>query len=836
MEEALRGGFRSMRLGLLASLMVGLTLPSAAQQAPSLENGQLSVTLRPQDGSYEIRIKGLEHPVLGARVGAEINHRWVRSSDYPKRRVAESPFQDTLGRGHQITATFLGVRARPDLVCVLRLYDGLPFGDVEVIARNKTARVVTVQAIRSVEATGVPRVDLGGREAADRVLSDSFSEDWPALRIYDLGRAPKGRHRGVGSQLIYNQESKQSLFLGALTSERFLTILRLSAEGPASADPKIASYTVDSTGTTEIQREESGLGKRPVEDQVALSLLLPPGKDLASERVMFAAGGDYHAQLEAYGEAIRRLHHARVSGSNLTGWWSWTAFYGGITEGTALTNAHWLAEHLKGLGYDYFHIDEGYQYARGEYTTPNAVQFPHGMRPLGHEVCLLGLKLGLWTAPFEVVDRAWVYEHHKDWLVHNARRKPIRVGSVRPGTDPLYVLDTTHPGAQQYLSQTYRTLVREWGVRYIKLDFMDTTAIEGYHYRPNTTALQAQRMGLEVIRKAVGPDVLLDKDGSPMLNPVGIVDEGRVSVDTGHSFQASKEADPGIAARYYMHRNFFVNDPDAFTVAGQLLPEQEWHQSRVPLTLDEAKVSIVLSAVSGGMYEIGDDLPTLGSDPDRLALVENRELLQMAKLGRAALPLDLMTYGAEDEQPSLFRLQEDPRQTMLAVFNWAEERRSHKITSSDLGFQTGHSYQAYDVLDQDKPVAFDGDVLALEDQPPHSVRLIKFVDASLPPAPPTLSTKVPAAAEIGQPVKFSAASGSGVPVLSYHWEFGDGTSAEGAEVAHTYTRTADQVVQLTAEGMDGIPARESFRITIGGTVRTRMRLQQNRRYVEANDQ
>ncbi len=836
MQETLRGGFRSMRFGLLASLMVGLTLPSAAPQAPSLENGQMSVTLRPQDGSYEIRIKGSERPVLGARVGAEIDHHWVRSSDYPKRRAAESPFEDALGRGHQITATFLGVRTRPDLICVLRLYDGLPFGDVEVIVRNKTSKVVTVQAIRSVEATGVPRVDLGGRDVADRVLSDSFSEDWPALRIYDLGRAPKGMHRGVGNQLIYNQESKQSLFLGALTSERFLTILRLSAEGPASSDPKIASYTVDSTGTTEIQREESGLGKRPVEDQVELSLLLPPGKELASERVMFAAGGDCHAQLDAYGEAIRRLHHARVSGSNLTGWWSWTAFYGGITEGTALTNAHWLAEHLKGLGYDYFHIDEGYQYARGEYTTPNAVQFPHGMRPLGHEVCRLGLKLGLWTAPFEVVDRAWVYEHHKDWLVHNARGKPIRVGFVRPGTDPLYVLDATHPGAQQYLSQTYRTLVREWGVRYIKLDFMDTTAIEGYHYRPNTTALQAQRMGLEVIRKAVGPDVLLDKDGSPMLNPVGIVDEGRVSVDTGHSFQASKEAGPGIAARYYMHRNFFVNDPDAFTVAGQLLPEQEWHQSKVPLTLDEAKVSIVLSAVSGGMYEIGDDLPTLGSDPDRLALVENRELLQMAKLGRAALPLDLMTYGPEDEQPSLFLLREDPRQTMLAVFNWTEERRSHKITSSDLGFLPGRSYQAYDVLDQDKPFAFDGDVLKLENQPPHSVRLIKFVDASLPAAPPTVTTQVPAAAEIGQPVKFSAASGSGVPVLSYHWEFGDGTSAEGAEVTHTYTGTADYVVQLTADGIDGIPARESFRVTVSGTVRTRMRLQQNRRYVEATDQ
>jgi hypothetical protein len=54
------------------------------------------------------------------------------------------------------------------------------------------------------------------------------------------------------------------------------------------------------------------------------------------------------------------------------------------------------------------------------------------------------------------------------------------------------------------------------------MDFMDTTAIEGYYHRPNTTALEAQRIGLQVIRDTVGDDVILDKDGSPMLNPVGI--------------------------------------------------------------------------------------------------------------------------------------------------------------------------------------------------------------------------------------------------------------------------------------------------------------------------
>ena len=53
----------------------------------------------------------------------------------------------------------------------------------------------------------------------------------------------------------------------------------------------------------------------------------------------------------------------------------------------------------------------------------------------------------------------------------------------------------------------------------------------------NVTAIEAQRTGLQVIREAVGENVQLDKDGSAMLAPVGYVDEGRISTDTGHGFE-----------------------------------------------------------------------------------------------------------------------------------------------------------------------------------------------------------------------------------------------------------------------------------------------------------
>ena len=831
MPKRIRGTIFRVGLAITAGTLL-VAVPCVAQQ---LRNDQLSLTVNAQEGSYQLSLHDGQ-PVLRSRVAAQVDHQWLRSSDYPRHQAAESTFEDDLGPGQEVTVTCSGLDGKPDLVYVLRLYKQSPYGTVQVRMQNSVGKELTVQAIRSVEAMGEPILDLGGGQSADRVLSDSFSEDWPDLGIYDLGRVDGGMHRATGSQLIYNRETKQSLFLGALTSDRFLTLMHLQAEG-AGAKTKIASYIVESTGTTEIQKEFD-LKDSPADDQVELSLSVKPGEAMVSERLMFEAGTDYHDQLLTYGDAIRRLHHARVSSETPMGWWSWTVYYGAINEAEVLANGDWQAEHLKSLGYKYFQIDDGYQYARGEYTTPNATQFPDGLRFVGHHLIGEGLTFGVWTAPFEVTSRAWIYEHHKDWLVHNGTGEAIPIGAVwGQKTDVLYALDTTHPGAQEYLRQTYRTLVREWGVRFIKLDFMDTTAIEGYRYRPNTTALEAQRIGLQLIRGAVGDEVILDKDGSPMLTPVGLVDTGRVSADTGHSFERTKNAAPGIAARFYMQRNFFVNDPDAFNVTATHLMEHANEKSSI--SLGAAQASIALSAVSGGMYEIGDDMLILGSEKDRLALVENRELLNMSKVGRASTPLDLMTYEPEDRQPSTFFLREDQRQAILTVFNWTDTVRSHTLRLADLGLPAGHTFAATDVLNQKETVTVIDGAVRLENQPPQSVMVVKLIDKSIPEAAPTVTAQVPAAAITGETITLSAlsaqAEAGGVPAVAYHWDLGDGTSADSPKVSHAYTSAGEFAIRLTVDGVDGVPAHKNFSVKVTGNLRAHSNLIDNRRFVEPTD-
>ncbi|HEY6447619.1 MAG TPA: alpha-galactosidase [Acidobacteriaceae bacterium] len=777
-------------------------------------------------GQYVVGVPGDNAPVLVSGVAAEVGGIWIHSADYPHHAIQETAAQGYLGAAQQWIVTFSGLAGKPDLVYRLRLYQSEPFADVAVSVENNTGQPIDVESLRAVEAVGDAIAALAGPAAAERVLSDSFSEDRPAMQIHDLGDATHGMHRAVGSQLIYNRQSRENLFVGALTADRFLTILRLHVDGPAEA-PRITHYEADSTGTTEME-EENSLEKSSAEDRVELRLPVEPGGTLSSETIAIAAGNDYHRELETYGSLIRTIHHARVSAPPLMGWWSWTAYYFGLNEGAALTNAAWLAQNLKSFGYDLFHIDEGYQYARGEYVTANSTVFPDGLGPVEYQVRGLGLTPGIWTAPFEISERSEVYRDHRDWLVKNAQGQPIHAGFVDEDKDQLYILDTTNPGAAQYLRETYGKLVRDWGIHYIKMDFMDDSAIEGYYFEPHTTAMEAQRIGLQIIRDAVGDQVYLDKDGSAMLNPVGYVDYGRISQDTGHSFEASRDAATGIAARYYMNRNFYVSDPDAFTVSTQRITDQSWHEGKAPLTLEEAEVSLALAAVSGGMLEIGDNLPSLENSPDRLALIENRDLINMVRLGKASVPMDLMSYAVADRQPSIFYLRESPQQSILTVFNWTEGAQRRQIRLADLGLQETGDYTITDVFDHGTVETGSG-TLAFE-QPAHAVRVLKIVDHTHSAPQFVFAVDCPKSGATGTQLSLAAHAGEGDPALTFRWAFGDGVEQEGAEVRHAWTEPGGYSVRVSGTGLNGAQQEHTCAVNVTGLLPTVFAPEKNARY------
>jgi alpha-galactosidase len=282
-----------------------------------------------------------------------------------------------------------------------------------------------------------------------------------------------------------------------------------------------------------------------------------------------------------------------------------------------------------------------------------------------------------------------------------------------------------------------------------------------------------------------------------------------------------------------MNGNFFINDPDAFNITDTYLVEHSGERSSHSLAT--AEVSIGLSAVAGGMYEIGDDLLVLNSEKDRLALVENRDLLNMAKGGRASTPLDLMTYEPEDGQPSIFLLRQSPRQNILTVFNWTDSPRSHSLNLRDIGLAVSSTIMATSVMDSNASFSIDGGAIRIENQSPQSVVIIKLVDTVVAKAAPTVVARVPSQSRVGEMIAFSAqADPAGVPALGYHWDFGDGTVSEGPNVSHCYTRAADFIVRLTVNGPDDAPYEQSSSIGVRGELKPTPDLRANRRFDPAD--
>jgi hypothetical protein len=155
----------------------------------------------------------------------------------------------------------------------------------------------------------------------------------------------------------------------------------------------------------------------------------------------------------------------------------------------------------------------------------------------------------------------------------------------------------------------------------------------------------------------------------------------------------------------------------------------------------------------------------------------------------------------------------------LAVFNWTEQPTSRSFTFSDLKLPTGHSFNLFDLLAQDKSLVMDHETVRLANQPAHSVKVIKIIDTSIPMAAPSIAIQVPSQAKTGEEIAFtSTVSKDGVPALAYHWDFGDGVVADGAILTHVYTATGNYTVRFTAEGLDGEPARKTVSIAVSGSV------------------
>jgi alpha-galactosidase len=401
---------------------------------------------------------------------------------------------------------------------------------------------------------------------------------------------------------------------------------------------------------------------------------MEPGETRQLHPVVIELGpvADVEVMLARWADIVGTAASARTSADYQIGWCSWYHYFHRVTEADVLANLELAGQ----WPFEVFQVDDGYQSAIGDWLT-TAPSFPSGLEELAHRVTTAGYRPGIWLAPFLVAPDSEVARLHPEWLAQRRGRD----GTLSPlfvwrsptwggGQEGLTCcLDTTQPDVLAHLEGVASALV-SLGYAYLKLDFAFGPSADGVWHNPAVSPARRVRDGIAAIRRGAGPDTFILGCGVPLSHVVGLVDGVRIGQDVAPvwALQASDERVTGYvrarpstqsaysstAARSFMHRRLWLNDPDCLmlrSAATKLEPAQ-------------AVTWVRAVGVSGGMALVSDDLSLLDA-PSRALLDQCLEIGRAsddaARAGAAAVAPDLMDGPiATTMEAAGYRLVVDP--------------------------------------------------------------------------------------------------------------------------------------------------------------------------------
>ena len=602
-------------------------------------------------------------------------------------RARSSAIRDKLGAGRQLIVECKDAQRQLDLEQRATLYDGSRTLVFETIAKNVSETDIVVPALEPLRALLDDHAGcfFGGQDmysAVTKVLTHGYLYYDPGS-LLELRWLAHKRVESLWNIAFHIPSNGETLVVGFLGGDR--------GEGVISAGMDLSR---------EWYKGRAGFNLS-AQSRTNRDFVLRPGQSASSGKLMVHLSHDPFQALEYYAESFGRLHDVKLN-NVVTGWCSWFYTRGLGTEDEQLKNAKFIARHLKPLGMEYVQIDDGYQRAFGDWEPTD--RYPHGMKWLASQIRELGLKPGIWVAPYAIAEDTDIARNHPEWLVHR------KEGELQDMTDYCkYALDITHPEARQWLFDLLDRIANDWGYELIKIDFVEWTLMAAQrYYDPTFSKTQAYRLGFETMRRAVGPNCHL-LDCGPAPASVGLADSTRIELDMPSlSLSWEQYAEhfnsnaPAIAKRYYFHKRTWINDPD--------------HLGLARLTLPQARAAASVIALSGGTMISADRLYEL--DSARLEILKK----VVPSYGEAARPIDLF----EREYPEVFALSIEKdfgNWLVVGVFNWDERATlSQKVKLQSLGLEPEKEYLVYEFWTQTLVGKARGEInLTLE---PSSVQLL----------------------------------------------------------------------------------------------------------------
>jgi alpha-galactosidase len=378
---------------------------------------------------------------------------------------------------------------------------------------------------------------------------------------------------------------------------------------------------------------------------------LRPGETWQLEPFIYLTGNNREQLLDELASQLAANHPPLRFPAPPAGWCSWYCFGPRVTAQQVLDNLDVIAKHARGLRY--IQIDDGYQPAMGDWLETGAA-FGGNVQGVLKEIRKRGFQPAIWVAPFVAEEKSRVFQQHPNWFVKDEDGKPLRSDTVTFGgwrRGPWYVLDGTHPEVQQHFENFFRTMNRDWGCTYFKLDANFWGAIHGGRFHdPRATRIEAYRNGMRAILRGAGNSFVLGCN-HPIWPSLGLIHGSRSSNDIKRTWERIETTARQNLSRNWQNGRLWWNDPDAIVLTGDL-PDNEFQFHATAIY------------ASGGMLLSGDDLTKISAE--KLAML--RKLLPPS--GKAA--------RFEDDSFRVGRVKLGRRE-VVSLLNWIDEPQTISI-------------------------------------------------------------------------------------------------------------------------------------------------------------
>lgn len=640
-----------------------------------LTNGRVKIICDINTGLADLYKAGEENPVLSCLYAETLleDGTELKSSEMVRNAenyVSVNELEDGFGRGVKVSVE--NKQGGFSLFQNYYMYEDHPYLFLEAAVTAKegvsTNYIAPVMASKGDFKTGV--LKLQGED--ERFIFTPFDNDayvrFSSMPLY-------AANESYEVTAVFDNVTRSGIVTGSVTHDTWKTGIKVK-QGGMNETTEFKVYG----GITSVQTRDT------------LPHGYVKGLSVTSPKIFFGFYEDYRDGLEEYGRANAVVAPPLKWEKGIPmGWNSWSAVADKVNYDIYTDSSDFVKEYLQNNSFS----ADGVVYINFDSFWDNLTESE--LKEAAQYVIDNGQIPGIYTTPFTfwgggnsggtVEGTGGKYSWY-DLLLKDEK------GTILPAVDGGISIDPTHPG--NILRLKYQLdRFREWGFRYVKLDFMTHGAREGVFYKKDiTTGVQAYNYGMEQLLDILGEDVknqdfFISLSIAPIF-PSQYAHSRRISCDVFGTVDNSEYMLNSLTYGWWMNGTIYpFNDPDHIVVYNS-------YNHREPILFNEGLTRYISAAISGTMMIDSDDFRIKEARERAVKILTNEEINQVAKDRTSFRPAEGDTKDRACD--TFVRYNEKEKTAYLAVFNFsAGEKKDMEVDLSRIGLEPGKKYKMYDL-------------------------------------------------------------------------------------------------------------------------------------------